>query len=643
MLGVAHAESVRAADHRDPVEMDALQGVVGVTTIAYLGLACLAVVQARRRRSRFATWLSVTVGMVLVALVSADVAAARSGTTAATIAEGVMPIAFAAVGWAVVMSRHSLVPYRHGELRAVAGMLVAATVPALVIRPPFALGVPFTAAQFFGRAVLIMVWVGCVLEPALRLWGAAEALKAIQRSRLRTLSVGFGTMAAILVITLLIIGLGSHTNPTVDRWFADIVPLLAVPVLYVSFAPPTWLRRSWREPEEVQLHEAIEVMLEYTPDRVALAERALEWPTRLVGAVAAFVVEPDGSILATYNTDKETAARYAAVVAASSGRTPVVVDRATGAKAMSSPLPYASGVGRLVVISGPFTPYFGPDEATRLGHHALGFAIALERVRRTDQRESDVEEMSGAKTDSMTAIAHDLRGPLAIILGYMDMLAEGTFGTLTDRQRKPLNLVTAKGVEMQHLIDDLLLAARLESGSLPVAPMAVDLRTLVTAAVTRAQARASILHATVTCAAPDTPVEVMADRNLADRVLDNVINNALAYGGNQPVVSVAVESGATPAVTVTDRGVGIRRELHGRIFERYFRATERTRHEGSGLGLFLSRQLAEAQGGSLTLRRSAPGAGSTFAVSLPGVSATDVVGKATPTTATRERARTSQR
>src|SRR5207244_880162 len=90
------------------------------------------------------------------------------------------------------------------------------------------------------------------------------------------------------------------------------VALLVVPLLYASFSPPVWLRRLWSQPEEDEFRRALHDLLLYSPDRAALAERALEWSARLVGGAGAFIVDSDGSILVARGITIEAPARHAA-------------------------------------------------------------------------------------------------------------------------------------------------------------------------------------------------------------------------------------------------------------------------------------------------------------------------------------------
>src|SRR5207237_2604148 len=78
----------------------------------------------------------------------------------------------------------------------------------------------------------------------------------------------------------------------------DLFALTIVPVLYVAFFPPAWLRRIWRQPEEDEFRQALHDLLLYSPNRAALADRALGWAERLVGGESAYVLDADGSILA---------------------------------------------------------------------------------------------------------------------------------------------------------------------------------------------------------------------------------------------------------------------------------------------------------------------------------------------------------
>jgi signal transduction histidine kinase len=112
---------------------------------------------------------------------------------------------------------------------------------------------------------------------------------------------------------------------------------------------------------------------------------------------------------------------------------------------------------------------------------------------------------------------------------------------------------------------------------------------------------------------------VSADRFQVDRVIDNLVNNAINYSGPSPWVRLSIDHANPPAIRVEDHGVGIRQELQSRVFDRFFRID--TRVPGTGFGLHLGRVLAEACGGSLTLERSVPGEGSIFRLELPASTA----------------------
>jgi signal transduction histidine kinase len=113
---------------------------------------------------------------------------------------------------------------------------------------------------------------------------------------------------------------------------------------------------------------------------------------------------------------------------------------------------------------------------------------------------------------------------------------------------------------------------------------------------------------------------VLADRAMVAKILDNLLNNALTYSDHVPTIRMqARRDSGQVAITVADDGSGVVPADQARIFERFARGTDRLSREkpGSGLGLYLSRGLAEQMGGSLQLQASQPGKGSTFVLRLP--------------------------
>jgi signal transduction histidine kinase len=279
-------------------------------------------------------------------------------------------------------------------------------------------------------------------------------------------------------------------------------------------------------------------------------------------------------------------------------------------------LPLRSGdgvAGFLVVFRRHSRPFIHDDAGAlqQLGSVALLALLAL----RNSRLYADAQAASEAMSSFLNLVVHDLRAPLTVLSGYIDLLREGTYGAPPAGWARPMELITAKLHELHRLVDDILLAARLESGAVPTTTELLDLNDVVRRAAVRSQGRAELAGATVETEPSPTAVAACADSFHVDRIIDNLINNAISYGGAAPWIRISVDPSTPPAVRVEDHGVGISAELHDRIFDRFFRLE--TRVPGTGFGLHVGRVLAQACGGSLNVERSVPGQGSMFRLELP--------------------------
>jgi signal transduction histidine kinase len=232
---------------------------------------------------------------------------------------------------------------------------------------------------------------------------------------------------------------------------------------------------------------------------------------------------------------------------------------------------------------------------------------------------AQAQAVTRAQSDFLNMAAHELRTPLSVISGYVSMMEDGTLGRPPRDWLSPLDTLRAKTNELETLISELLIASRLEAGTVPVHQGQVELREAAFAAIERIQPRASLLGARLTHRFPDEPVRGMGDVDHVGRILDNLLNNALSYSLQAPRVTLVVHGGEDTRIEVRDRGPGVPPEERSRIFERFYRIDDpAVRHvPGTGLGLYISRQLAARMGGLLTLDRTVPGKGSTFSLRLP--------------------------
>jgi signal transduction histidine kinase len=207
---------------------------------------------------------------------------------------------------------------------------------------------------------------------------------------------------------------------------------------------------------------------------------------------------------------------------------------------------------------------------------------------------------------------------LTVVRGYVSMLEGGLLGSLNERGRKAMPVISAKVLEMNALIEQMIEAARLEDGALMLRPEEADLRDIVSAAIDSARPLVDDKHKIhVNC--PERPVHVRVDSDRVKTIVANLIGNAIKYSPSGGSVDVElINRGDIARVTVTDNGVGIAKEDLPILFTRFGRvSTSQTAHlPGTGLGLYLGRQLARLHGGEITVD-SAPGRGSTFTLHLP--------------------------
>ena len=255
--------------------------------------------------------------------------------------------------------------------------------------------------------------------------------------------------------------------------------------------------------------------------------------------------------------------------------------------------------------------------------HLAGLAIGnaeslrLERERAIAAREHG-ERMAAVervKSEFLRLASHELRGPLGVLGGYISMLEDGS---LDDEQmHRVLPVLGGKVVEMNRLVDQMLETARLEEGKLSLDLEHVELGRALQDAVRTVLPMGAPRHQVVVDA-PE-PVEVMGDGGRIRTVLANLVGNAVKYspGGGEVRCVVGAEDGWA-VVRVHDQGIGIAAEDMSRLFARFGRVvTPQNSHiAGTGLGLYLARELARMHGGDITVS-SLPGEGSVFTLTMP--------------------------
>src|SRR5215472_14226810 len=254
-------------------------------------------------------------------------------------------------------------------------------------------------------------------------------------------------------------------------------------------------------------------------------------------------------------------------------------------------------------------------------HRQADAAVAELREREAASLRQQIEQsmqLEQLKTDFLKLASHELRGPLGVVRGYISMMEDGTLAPVGEHVGPVLPLLRAKLDEMNRLINEMLETARLDDSALQLQLARLDLRDVVHEAVRSLEPLASDRHRLVT-ETPGAPVEVMGDRSRLSMIVTNLVHNALKYSPAGGEVRVSCRAGdGRAAVAVSDEGVGIAAGDMDRLFTRFGRiATPETAGiAGTGLGLYLARDLAHRHGGEVSVV-SEPGRGSTFTLSLP--------------------------
>ncbi|NOU30450.1 MAG: histidine kinase [Polyangiaceae bacterium] len=236
-----------------------------------------------------------------------------------------------------------------------------------------------------------------------------------------------------------------------------------------------------------------------------------------------------------------------------------------------------------------------------------------------DVQAEDLRRANDLKSRFLAYMSHEFRTPISSLLSIARILLDELDGPLTEEQRKQLEFIQSTSLEFSDMVNDLLDLAKVEAGRIDVSPAWFDMVDLF--AALRGMFKPVLTNPEVVLIfeEPDSLPTLYNDGKKLGQILRNFISNALKFTVRGEVrVSVRREEGDMVTFAVTDTGIGIAPELHDSVFRDYSQIDSpiQKRVRGTGLGLSLSKRLAELLGGSVSLH-SEPSKGSTFSVTVP--------------------------
>jgi signal transduction histidine kinase len=291
-------------------------------------------------------------------------------------------------------------------------------------------------------------------------------------------------------------------------------------------------------------------------------------------------------------------------------------------QSITVPIVESERVVAVLTVSRHSARTFTPAEIQLLQVVSTAAGIALQNARLYQ----DAREASRAKSDFLNLAGHELRTPLAVLRGYLSLIATGAYGEAPADWRPVLSVLETKAAELNTMVESILVAARLQSGRLQPTPERVVLSKLLTDAVERANAAAAVTGGTVVARRLAEGAVVAADARQLAVIVDNLLANAIKYSRPPAEVTATLDvADGFAEVRVMDRGRGIPREQWDRVFEEFVRGdpSDAEAPPGTGLGLYIARQLAEHYGGTLEIEWSEVGKGASFLLRLPLLKSVD--------------------
>ncbi len=231
-------------------------------------------------------------------------------------------------------------------------------------------------------------------------------------------------------------------------------------------------------------------------------------------------------------------------------------------------------------------------------------------------KEKMVEQM---KNEFVSIVAHQLRTPISSIKWTLKMFLEESFGRTTKEQKKYLKKIYTVNEKMVELINDLLNIAKIEEGRYVYKPVSTNLGRLIDSTIEQFKEKAEAKNIKISFNNLEKNAKVVVDPEKIKLVLQNLIDNAIKYNHEEGKVMIALKKEEDNLlVSVKDTGMGIPTNQQKRIFTKFFRAANvmKTDAEGSGLGLYINKELIEAHGGKIWFE-SVEKKGSSFYFSLP--------------------------
>ncbi len=247
----------------------------------------------------------------------------------------------------------------------------------------------------------------------------------------------------------------------------------------------------------------------------------------------------------------------------------------------------------------------------------------------TEEQIIQLKKLDKIKSNFLSVTSHELRTPMSVIKGYIQMMLKGNLGTISNEQKKALEIVLRNSNQLDTLIQDILDISRLESGTMKFIPERTNVKNMVEQTIETMQTIADTKNIKISINLEENTPDLIIDQERVKQVIVNLLNNAIKFSYDESIITISIrKTGNYVVFEIQDFGRGIPKDKQDKIFEIFYQTDlERDRKFGGvGLGLAISRGIILAHGGNIWVE-SEPGKGSTFRLTLPITPVQDIEGK----------------